>query len=67
MPNNKSPEEYRQLAAKCRQTARSVSAEKERAAHLLAMANTWDLLASRIGHTAQCETPAAVTGRSRNR
>lgn len=43
-----SPEEYRRLAAKCRETARTVSAETERA-DLLAMAQIWDLIAGRIG------------------
>jgi hypothetical protein len=43
------PEYYRQLAAKCRETAITVSAEKERA-DLLAMAQIWDLIASRVGH-----------------
>ena len=44
---NKSPEEYRQLAAKFRQTARTVSAENERA-DLLARAKVWDLIAERL-------------------
>jgi hypothetical protein len=43
----KSPEEYRRLAAKCRESARTVSAENGRA-DLLAMAETWDLIAGRI-------------------
>src|SRR5262249_56460055 len=48
MTHTKGPEEYRRLADKCRETARTVSAEKERA-DLLAMAQTWDLIASRVG------------------
>jgi hypothetical protein len=43
----KSPEEYRRLAAKCRESARTVSAQNGRA-DLLAMAETWDLIAGRI-------------------
>jgi hypothetical protein len=38
---NKTAEEYRQLAEKCRESARTVSAENERI-ELLARAHTWD-------------------------
>jgi hypothetical protein len=41
------PEDYRRLAEKCRETARTVSAKNGRA-DLLAMAQTWDLIASRL-------------------
>jgi hypothetical protein len=44
---NKTVEEYRQLAEKCREIARAVSAENERI-ELLARAHTWDLIADRI-------------------
>jgi len=44
MPYNKTPEEYRQLAEKCRETARTVSTERDRA-DLLARAKIWDFLA----------------------
>jgi hypothetical protein len=47
MTSKKGPEEYRRLAAKCRETARTLSAEKERA-DLLAMAKIWDLIAGRV-------------------
>jgi len=40
------PEDYRWLADQCRQTARTVSTENERA-DLVARAKTWDLLADR--------------------
>jgi hypothetical protein len=49
--HNKTVQEYRQLAEKCRQTARNVSAEKERS-RLLAMAQTWELIAERVGRAA---------------
>jgi hypothetical protein len=42
--NTKNPEEYRRFAKKCREAARSVSADKERA-EFLARAKTFDLLA----------------------
>ena len=45
---NKSEEQYRWLAAKCRETARMASDGKE-TAHLLATAQRWDLLADRVG------------------
>jgi len=44
MTNTKNPEEYRRLAEKCREAARSVSAEKERA-EFLARAKAFELLA----------------------
>src|SRR5262245_49615665 len=47
MAHKKAPEEYRRLADKCRETARTVSAESGRA-DLLAMAQTWDLIADRL-------------------
>jgi hypothetical protein len=47
MMHKKGPEEYRQLADKCRETARAVPAENGRA-NLLAMAQTWDLIAGRL-------------------
>ena len=56
----KGPEEYRRLAEKCRETAHTVSTEKERA-DLLAMAQIWDLIAGRVGQASRCERPAAVT------
>jgi hypothetical protein len=56
----KGPEEYRRLAKKCRETAITVSAEKERA-DLLAMAQTWDLIAGRIGRAPHCGERPAVT------
>jgi hypothetical protein len=43
-PNIKNPEEYRRLAKKCREAARKVLAEKERA-EFLARAKTFDFLA----------------------
>ena len=46
--HKKTVEEYRQLAEKCRENARRVSAENERA-ELLASAQTWDLIAERAG------------------
>jgi hypothetical protein len=49
--HNKTVEGYRQLAEKCRQTACTVSAEKERS-RLLEMAQIWDLIAERIGRAA---------------
>ena len=44
---NRTVEEYRQLAEKCREIARAVSAETERI-ELLARAQAWDLIADRI-------------------
>jgi hypothetical protein len=41
-------EEYRQLAEKCREIARTISAASERA-ELLARAQAWHLIAGRIG------------------
>src|SRR5262245_27228656 len=48
MSTNKSMEEYRRLADKCRETSRTVSAENGRA-ELLAMAEIWDFLADHVG------------------
>jgi hypothetical protein len=42
--NTKNPEEYRRLAEKCREAARKVSADKERA-EFLARAKTFEFLA----------------------
>src|SRR5262249_9480571 len=53
MPHKKGPEAYRQLADKCRETARAVLTEKERA-DLLVMAQTWDVIADRLGRAARC-------------
>jgi hypothetical protein len=44
---NRNVEEYRQLAEKCREIARTISASSERA-ELLARAQAWDLIADRI-------------------
>jgi hypothetical protein len=49
--HNKTVEEYRQLAEKCREIARTVSAENDRAA-FLARAQTWELIAERVGRAA---------------
>ena len=46
MTLKKGPEEYRQLADRCREAARTSSAENERA-DLLASAEIWDLIADR--------------------
>jgi hypothetical protein len=48
MTHKNGPKEYQRLADKCRETARTVSAEKERG-DLLAMAEIWDLIAGRVG------------------
>jgi hypothetical protein len=48
---NKTAEEYRQLAEKCRESARTVSAENERI-ELLARAHTWDCIAEHAEHAA---------------
>src|SRR5262245_9838531 len=53
MTHKKGPEEYRQLADKCRETARAVLTEKERA-DLLVMAQTWDLIADRLECATRC-------------
>ena len=45
---NKTAEQYRWLAAKCRETAHTTSDGRERA-HLLATAQRWDVLADRVG------------------
>jgi hypothetical protein len=45
--HNKTVEEYRQLAEKCREIARTISAASERA-ELLVRAQAWDLIADRI-------------------
>jgi hypothetical protein len=42
--SKKSPEDYRRLAEKCRETAHTVSTEGDRA-DLLSMAKIWDFLA----------------------
>jgi len=47
MTSKNSPKDYRRLADKCRETARTVSPEKARA-ELLAMAQIWDLIANRL-------------------
>ena len=47
----KSPEEYRRFAGYCREMACTVSAEKERA-DLLGRAETWELIADRVGRAA---------------
>jgi hypothetical protein len=47
---NKTVEEYRQLAEKCRKIARTISAASERA-ELLARAQAWDVIADRIPGT----------------
>ena len=43
---------HRQLAEKCREIARTVSAENE-GHESLARAHTWDLIAERAGHAAR--------------
>jgi len=48
MTHKKGAEEYRRLADKFRQIARTVSEENERA-EFLARAHTWDLIAERVG------------------
>jgi len=60
MNHKKSAEEYRWLADKCRETARMVSAENGRA-HLLAMAQTWDLIADRLEHVPRCGERSTIT------
>ena len=60
MNHKKSAEEYRWLADKCRETARMVSAENGRA-HLLAMAQTWDLIADRLEASRADGERSAVT------
>jgi hypothetical protein len=47
----KRPEEYRRLAEHCREIARNVSAANDRG-DLLARAQTWDLIAERLGRAA---------------
>jgi hypothetical protein len=47
---NKTVEEYRQLAEKCREIARTISAASERG-ELLARAQAWDVIADRIRGT----------------
>jgi hypothetical protein len=49
MSTNKSPEEYRRIAEKLRESARTVSAEKERTV-LLARAKIFDLIAEHRRH-----------------
>ena len=60
MNHKKSPEEYRRLADKCRETARTVSAENGRA-DLLAMAQTWDLIADRLEASRADDERSAIT------
>jgi hypothetical protein len=60
MTHKNGPKEYRRLADKCRETARTVSAEKERA-DLLAMAEIWDLIAGRVGRARRCGERSAVS------
>jgi hypothetical protein len=63
MVNNKSPAEYRWLADKCRETARTISAKNGRA-DLLAMAQTWDFIADRLERAPHCgENRRSVTSR----
>jgi hypothetical protein len=57
--HNKTVEEYRQLAEKCREIARAVSAENERV-ELLARAQAWDVIADRIQGTCAGGTPRRV-------
>ena len=45
--HNKTVEEYRQLAEKCRESARVLSRDNERG-RLLEMAQVWDLIADRV-------------------
>jgi len=48
---NKTVNEYRKLAEKCRETARMIPGENERS-RLLEMAQVWDLIADRVGRAA---------------
>jgi len=48
---NKTVDEYRKLAEKCRETARMILGENERS-RLLEMAQVWDLIADRVGRAA---------------
>lgn len=48
---HKTVQEYRQLAERCREMGRTVSAENERA-EFLARARTWDRIADRLGRAA---------------
>jgi len=50
--HNKPVEEYRQLAEKCRETARMLSWDNERS-RLLEMAQVWDLIADRVERAAR--------------
>jgi hypothetical protein len=63
-PPKKGPEYYRRLAEKCRETANTVGTEKEQS-DLMAMAQTWDLIADRVGHAPRCGS--AVTDQGRHR
>jgi hypothetical protein len=56
----KGPKDYRRLADKCRETAHTVSTEKERA-DLLAMAQIWDLIADRLEASRADGERSAVT------
>jgi hypothetical protein len=49
--HHKTVEQYRQLAEKCREITRTVSAENERA-EFLARAQAWDLISDRVGRAA---------------
>ena len=60
--HNKTVEEYRQLAEKCREIARTISAASERA-KLLARAQAWDLIADRSRKTEN--GPTAVENKTR--
>jgi hypothetical protein len=60
MSTNHSPEKYRRIADKCREAARTVSAEDARG-DLLALAETWDLIAGRIGRPPSCNERSAVS------
>jgi len=48
---HKTVQEYRQLAEKCREAARTVSAQNERA-EFLARARTFERIAERVEHAA---------------
>ena len=62
MSTNKSLEEYRRLADKCRETSRTVSAENGRA-ELLAMAEIRDFLADHVGRAPRCGSAVTDHGR----
>jgi hypothetical protein len=58
--HNKTAEEYRQLAEKCRETARMISWDNERG-RLLKMAQVWDLIADRVERAAHKAFEVAST------